>query len=57
MRGLSTKLKERLSLSTSGTFPEFLINDSIADNTICAHKDDKKRKAMAAPSGSASLKY
>jgi hypothetical protein len=56
MRGLSTKLKERLSLSTGGTFPEFLNNVIIADNAIHAHKEGK-RKAMAAPSGSASPKY
>jgi hypothetical protein len=53
MRGLSTKLKERMSLSTSGTFPEFLSNAIIANNVIHAHKEGKKKKAMAAPSGSA----
>jgi hypothetical protein len=53
MRGLSTKLKERMSLSTSGTFPGFLSNAIIANNVIHAHKEGKKKKAMAAPSGSA----
>jgi hypothetical protein len=57
MRGLSTKLKQRLSLSTGGTFPEFLSKAIIAHNTICAHQEVKKRKAMAAPSGSAPSKY
>jgi hypothetical protein len=57
MRGLSTKLKERMSLNTSGTFPEFLSNAIIADNAIHAHKEGKKRKAMAATSGSAPSKY
>jgi hypothetical protein len=57
MRGLSTKLKEPLLLSTGGTFPKFLSKAIIADNTICAHKKGKKRKAMAAPSGSAPPKY
>jgi hypothetical protein len=37
MRGLSTKLKERLSLNTDGTFPVFLSKAIIADNTICTH--------------------
>jgi hypothetical protein len=57
MRGLSTKLKERLSLNTSGTFPEFLSNAIIADNAIHAHKEGKKRKDMAAPFGNALPKY
>jgi hypothetical protein len=57
MRGLSTKLKERMLLNTSGTFPEFLSNAVIADNTIRAHKEGKKRKAMASPSGSAPPTY
>jgi hypothetical protein len=53
MRGLSTKLKERLSLNTDGTFPTFLSKAIIANNVIRAHQEGKKRKAMAAPSGSA----
>jgi hypothetical protein len=57
MTVLSTKLKEHLSLSTCGTFLEFLNNALIADNTIRAHKEGKKRKVMAAPSGSAPPKY
>jgi hypothetical protein len=57
MRGLSTKLLERLALSTGGTFPEFLSNAIIADNAIRAHKEGKKTKAMAAPSGSSLPKY
>jgi hypothetical protein len=57
MRGLSSKLKQRLSLSTCGTLPEFLSNSIIADNAIRAHKEGKKRKAMVAPSGSDSPNY
>jgi hypothetical protein len=49
MRGLSTKLKERLSFNTGGTFPAFLSKAIIADNAIRAHQEGKKRKAMAAP--------
>jgi hypothetical protein len=57
MRGLSTKLKDHLSLNSGGTFTELLSNAIIADNTIYAHKEGKKRKAMAAPFGSYPLKY
>jgi hypothetical protein len=57
LRGLSTKLRERLLLSTGGSFPKFLSNAIIADNTIHAHKEGKKRKAMAASSNSANPKY
>jgi hypothetical protein len=52
MGGLSTKLKEHLSLNTAGTFPEFLSNAIIVDDTIHAHKEGKKRKVMTTPSGS-----
>jgi hypothetical protein len=34
MIGLSTKLQERLALNTGGTFPEFVSNIMIADDTI-----------------------
>jgi hypothetical protein len=57
MKGLSTKLKESLSLNTAGTFLEFVGNAIIADDTIRAHKEGKKRKAMIVPSSSAPLKY
>jgi hypothetical protein len=57
MIGLSTKLQERMVLNTGGTFPEFVSNVMIADDAICAHKETKKRKAVAAPSDSAPLKY
>jgi hypothetical protein len=57
MIGLSTKLQERMMLNTGGTFPEFIINVMIADDAIHAHKETKKRKVAAAPSGSAPLKY
>jgi hypothetical protein len=57
MIGLSTKLQERMMLNTGGTFPEFIINVMIADDAIHAHKETKKRKVAATPSGSAPLKY
>jgi hypothetical protein len=57
MIDLSTKLQERMALNTGGTFLEFVSNIMIADNAICAHKETKKRKVVAAPSGSAPLKY
>jgi hypothetical protein len=43
MRGLCTKLKERLSLSTGGTSPEFLSKVITADSTIRAHQEGKKK--------------
>jgi hypothetical protein len=57
MIGLSTKLQERMVLNTGGTFPEFISNIMIADDVIRAHKETKKRKVVAALSGSAPLKY
>jgi hypothetical protein len=57
MIGLSTKLQERMALNTGGTFPEFVSNVMITDDAICAHKETKKRKVVAAPSGSAPPKH
>jgi hypothetical protein len=57
MIGLSTKLQERMALKTGGSFPEFVSNVIIADDAICAHKEAKKRKDVAAPSGSAPPRY
>jgi hypothetical protein len=57
MIGLSTKLQECMALNTGGTFPEFVSNVMIADDAIHAHKETKKRKAVAAPSDSAPPKY
>jgi hypothetical protein len=57
MIGLFTKLQERMALNTGGTFPEFVSNVMITDDAIRAHKETKKRKTVAAPSGSAPLKY
>jgi hypothetical protein len=57
MIGLSTKLQERMALNTGGTFPEFISNVMIADDTIRAHKETKKRKMVVAPSSSAPPKY
>jgi hypothetical protein len=57
MNELSTKLQERLALNTGGTFLEFVTNAIIADDVTRGHKESKKRKAMEAPSGSASPKY
>jgi hypothetical protein len=57
MIGLSTKLQECMALNTRGTFLEFVSNVMIADDAIHAHKETKKRKAVAALSGSAPTKY
>jgi hypothetical protein len=57
MIGLSTKLQERMPLNTGGSFPEFVSSVIIVDNAIRAHKETKKTKAMAAPSGSAPPMY
>jgi hypothetical protein len=57
MIGLSTKLQECMALNIGGTFLEFVSNVMIVDDTIRAHKETKKRKVVAAPSGSAHLKY
>jgi hypothetical protein len=57
MIGLSTKLQERTTLNTGGTFLEFVTKVMIVDDAIRAHRETKNRKAMAAPSGSAPLKY
>jgi hypothetical protein len=46
-----------MALNTGGTFTEFVSNVIIVDNAIRAHKETKKRKVVAAPSGSAALKY
>jgi hypothetical protein len=54
---LSTKLQECMALNTEGTFPEFVSSVMITDDTIHTHKETKKRKVVAAPSGSAPLKY
>jgi hypothetical protein len=57
MIGLSTKLQERMTLNTGGTFAEFVNNVMIVDDAIRAHNETKKRKVVAAPIGSAPLKY
>jgi hypothetical protein len=46
-----------MALNTGGTFPEFVSNVMITDDAVCAHKETKKRKAVAAPSESAPPKY
>jgi hypothetical protein len=57
MIGLSTKLQERMALNTGGTFPEFVSNVMITDDAIRTHKETRRRKVVAAPSGSAPPKY
>jgi hypothetical protein len=57
MNDLSMKLQECMALNTGGSFHEFVSNVIIADNVIYAHKETKKKKAMAAPSGSDPPKY
>jgi hypothetical protein len=39
------------------TFSEFVSNVMIMDDAICAHKETKKRKVVAAPSDNAPPKY
>jgi hypothetical protein len=46
-----------MTLNTGGTFLEFVSNVMIMDDAIRAHKETKKRKAVATPSGSAPPKY
>jgi hypothetical protein len=57
MISLSTKLQERMTCNTGGTFREFVSNVMIVDDAIRTHKETKKRKTVAAPSGSAPPKY
>jgi hypothetical protein len=57
MIGLSTKLQERMVLSTRGSFAEFVSNVIIIDDAIRAHKETKKRKVVAALSGSTLPRY
>jgi hypothetical protein len=57
MIGLSTKLQERMTLNTGGTFLEFVSNVMIANDAIRAHKETKKRKVVATPSSSAPPMY
>jgi hypothetical protein len=57
MIGLSTKLQERMVLNIRETFPEFVSNVMIVHDGIRIHKEIKKRKVVAAPSGSAPPKY
>jgi hypothetical protein len=57
MIGQSTKLQERMALNTGGKFPKFVSNVMITDDAIRAHKETKKRKAVAARCGSASPMY
>jgi hypothetical protein len=52
MISLSTKLHEHMMLNTKGTFLEFVSNVMIVDDAIHTHKETKKRKVVAAPSGS-----
>jgi hypothetical protein len=56
MKGLSTKLQERLALNADWTFLELVSNAIIADDTNHAHLENKK-KTLAAPSGGAPHKY
>jgi hypothetical protein len=46
-----------MMLNTGVTFPKFISNVMIVDDAIHAHKETKKRKVVAAPSGSVPLKY
>jgi hypothetical protein len=57
MNGLSTKLQKRLALHADWTFLELVSNVIIADDANRAHQGSKKKKALAAPAGSAPHKY
>jgi hypothetical protein len=57
MNGLSTKLQERLALNADWTFLELVSNAIIVDDSIRAHQESKKKKALTAPSGSAPHNY
>jgi hypothetical protein len=57
MIGLSIKLQEHMTLNTKGSFPKFISNVIITDDAIHAHKETKKRKVVAALSGSAPPRY
>jgi hypothetical protein len=57
MIGLCTKLQERMALDTGGSFLEFVSNVIIADDAIRTHKETKKMKDVATPSGSAPPRY
>jgi hypothetical protein len=57
MKGLSTKLQERLALNADWTFLELVSNAIIADDTNHAHLENNKKKTLAAPSGGAPHKY
>jgi hypothetical protein len=46
-----------MTLSTGGSFPEFISNVIITDDAIHAHNDAKKRKVVAIPSGIAPPRY
>jgi hypothetical protein len=57
MKGLSTKLQERLVLNADWTFLELVSNAIIVDDANHAHQESKKKKALAAPSSNAPHKY
>jgi hypothetical protein len=57
MKGLSTKLQESLALNADWTFLELVNNAIIADDAICAYRESKKKKVLAALVGSAPHKY
>ena len=56
-RGLSTKLQDKLALTTCNNFTE-LVNKAITqEDAMLAHKADKKRKAPAGSSSNAPQRY
>jgi hypothetical protein len=57
MKGLLTKLQERLALNADWTFFELVSNAIIADDIIQAYRESKKKKSLAAPAGSAPHRY
>jgi hypothetical protein len=57
MNDLSTELQECLTLHADWAFLELVGNAIIVDDANRAHQESKKKKALAAPAGSAPHKY
>jgi hypothetical protein len=54
MKGLSTKLQERLALNTDWTFLELVSNAIIADDVNRAHQESKQEEGFGSPLGQCS---
>jgi len=56
-RGLSTKLQDKLALTTCDNFTELVNKAIIQEDATLAHKADKKRKAPVGSSSNAPQRY